>query len=145
MNVFFRQPVFATALVLMGAAASANAQTINNLLLNNSSQNAYWWAWDSIYGTNLPVSSYTWVQFDYPAIVNAQYTVEDSIISSSTQYQTYWYDSSTQINVYLYPQQSGAVAGCLPNGAGGEWCDAVQACGNGYCTNFFIETMNGNP
>lgn len=143
------QALFALAVlaILTGIAAPANAQQINGVLLNNSYNNAAWNSWDSIYGTSLPTASGTDVYLTYPSSFIGGYGSDYSYITASSTHQTYWYDSSTQINVYLYAQNNyggHAVGGCVA-----EYpttvCDTVAVCGSGVCTNTVTITLSGLP
>jgi len=137
----------AVAAILLGIAAPAGAQQINGVLLNNSYFNATWNSWDSIYGTNLPTASGTYVYLTYPSSYIGGFGGDYSYINASTTHQTYWYDSATQINVYLYAQNNyggHAQPGCVAE-FGGSVCDTIAVCGGGVCTNTFTTTLSGLP
>jgi hypothetical protein len=136
-------------LTLIAAAAfgiPAHAQQITSVNLNDSSANAAWNSWDSIYGTSLPTGSGTYVTVTYPESYVGGYGGAENEISATSANQTYWYDSSTQINLYIFAVSGGGtpIAGCVyyyPN----YICDTVQACGSGLCSNVYTTTFTGTP
>jgi hypothetical protein len=139
-------------LLLSGTVVSASAQTISSVLLNDSHSGPAWNAWDSIYGSDLPVSVfYTLTVFvDYvcnTSGIDTHICTTNLEATSPTVEETYWYASSTQINFYAtpYPPFSDTTpeAGCLVY-EGQEVCNNTEVC-DGICTNNFFVEYSGTP
>jgi hypothetical protein len=111
-------------------------QTITSIELNDSMSAPYWQQWDSMYGTNLPVGSDVTVAIEYvcynSSLPGYQGICTTDISSASTDpEQTYWYDSSTQINFYAIPyyvpSDTTPTQGCFSDGM----CNLTAICADG--------------
>src|SRR5271163_4526540 len=126
-------PGLIAPLLLSSMSISASAQTITGIKLNDSSSPPSWLAWDSIYGTNLFVGSGVYVEFYYPCSYGSgSQTVCAQQIGSYSPNEKYWYDSSTQINYYAYPNPN--LSGYTPE-AGCKVIDGEEICNQTFVCN----------
>jgi hypothetical protein len=148
----FRLLGLSTLAALLLLAFPISAQTVTGVELNNSSSPPAWNSWNSIYGSSLYTGSTTFVFFDFTCTNGTSTQSCFAQISSSSPDQTYWYDSSTQVNYYAiaYPLQPGytAESGCYTNN-GLTLCNDTGVCtpfGSGFvCSNLYHVTYTGTP
>jgi hypothetical protein len=132
----------AAAAIAASVAKPAQAQSISSVLLNDSTYGPWWARWDSIYGTSLYTGSGTWVTLAYPVVTPGGTGTGTNYIYSTSQYQTYWYDSSTQINFFAFAAPPGAGnvnAACYINDC------YVSVCNSGLCTALVSKSFTGSP
>jgi hypothetical protein len=131
------------------AAFPVFGQQISDVELNDSESAPAWQEWDSIYGIDLQTTDTT-VSVDY-FYTNGSGIYEKSIafITASTEYENYWYDSSTQINFLPWANGIGfegytILTGCPP---AIDNCNYTQVCdsADNVCTNVWEGVYSGTP